>query len=257
MQCRKYMAIHAWVKFFMQDPVQDPVMVFDEQPGEFDNFSPSPPSSLPPSHDLSSTESLSMLYDVYDNENFSTPLYDGAKLTVMDAVVKHLAWFSEHPGLSKEALSDILEMEHCEVLPSGNQLPSSYGEAMKIVEPFLIQPIMFHACPNDCIIYRGDYTTLNSCPVCGISLYDSNGNPTKRFTYLPVGPRLVRMFGTPNLAKLVQAHGLRSNSEFMYDIHDSPAWEMAYSNIGEFNSEHRSISFAFNTDGVNPYSQNR
>lgn len=32
---------------------------------------------------------------------------------------------------------------------------------------------------------------------------------------------------------------------------------LAYSSTGEFISEYRSISFAFNTDGVNPYSQNR
>ena len=58
-------------------------------------------------------------------------------------------WLSEHPGISKEALSDILRLEHSEVLPTGNELPSSFADAMKLVVPFLIQPILFHACPND------------------------------------------------------------------------------------------------------------
>ena len=39
----------------------------------------------------------------------------------MDALVKYFKWFSEHPGISKEALSDILRLEH-NVLPSGNEL---------------------------------------------------------------------------------------------------------------------------------------
>lgn len=214
------------------------------------------PSTSP---EKSSRETLSGLYniDAYYNEDLSAPLYSGAEITVMDAVVKHLAWFSEHPGLSKEAFSDILKMQHYEILPSGNRLPASYSDAMKLVEPFLIQPIIFHACPNDCIVFRGDYIALDTCTVCGASRYDDTGSPAKRFTYLPVGPRLVRLFGTPNLAKIVQAHGLNNSSEIMYDIHDSPTWKMAYSSDGEFASECRSISFAFNTDGVNPYSQNR
>ena len=80
------------------------------------------------SDDHSSHESsLLELYDlsVYENEQLSsTPLYNGAKVTVMDALVKYLHWFSEHPGISKEALSDILMLEHAEVLPPGNKLPA-------------------------------------------------------------------------------------------------------------------------------------
>lgn len=208
---------------------------------------------------LTDTESLSKLYDIsiYDNEVlFGTPLYNGARISLMDTLVKHLSWFSEHPCISKEALSDVLSMEHHEILPPGNNLPSTYSNAMKIIEPFLIQPIIFHVCPNDCIIFRGDYIDLETCPTCGANHYEKPGTPAKRFTYLPIGPRL---FGTSNLAKVVQAHGLQCNTEdvCMYDVHDSPAWKLAYSTTGQFASECRSISFALNTDGVNPYSQNR
>ena len=89
---------------------------------------------------------------IYDTELLSrTALYEGAKISVMDAVVKYLQGFIEHPSLSWEALSGILRMEHIEILPPGNKLPASYEEALQLVEPFLIQPILFHACPNDCI----------------------------------------------------------------------------------------------------------
>ena len=74
---------------------------------------------------------------VYETDQLSSiPLYEGASLSVLDALVKYLRWFSEHPGISKKALSDILKMEHTEILPPGNNLPSSYGEAVKAVEPF-------------------------------------------------------------------------------------------------------------------------
>ena len=138
--------------------------------------------------------SLSEIYDmsIYESEQLShTPLYEGATLSLMDALVKYLKWFSEHPGINKEALSDILRLEHNEVLPSGNKLPSSFADAVKLVEPFLIQPTLFHACPNDCIIFRNEYAHLDVCPVCGASRYTKQDMPARRFTYLPVGPRLV------------------------------------------------------------------
>ena len=227
----------------------DDNITLQDSPRPSDTISSQPDNSFVELYDLS----------VYENERLSsTPLYDGAKTTVMDALVHYLSWFSEHPGISKEALSDILRMQHAEILPPGNKLPATYNEVMKLVEPFLVQPILFHACPNDCVVFRGRHTDLSACPTCGASRFTDQGAPAKRFTYLPIGPRLVRLFGTSNLSKLVQAHGSRcSEAGMMYDVHDSPSWSSAYSNAGLFASDVRGISFAFNTDGVNPYSHNR
>ena len=41
------------------------------------------------------------------------------------------------------------------VLPSDNVLPSSCEEAKKILKMLGVEYISYHACPNDCIIYRG------------------------------------------------------------------------------------------------------
>ena len=76
--------------------------------------------------------------------------------------------------------------------------------------------------------------------------------------YLPIGPRLVRLFGTANLSQIVQAHGLHSSeNQHINDIHSSTAWKLAYSNDGQFEGDCRAISFAVNTDGVNPFSHNK
>ena len=201
------------------------------------------------------------LYDmsIYDTECLSkTPLFTGSSTSIMDALVAYLRWFSEHPGISKEALSEMLRVQHNEILPLENKLPSSYNEAMKLVEPFLIKPVVYHACPKDCILFREEFENLNACPKCGTSRYIELKIPAKRFAYLPVGPRLVRLFGTPNLAQIVQAHGLHAdNSTKIYDVQSSLSWKLAYCTSGEFNDDYRGISFALNTDGVNPYSQNK
>ena len=77
----------------------------------------------------------------------------------------------------------------------------------------------------------------------------------RKFVYLPRGPRLARMFGTKNLAQIVQAHpGASTPSDSdMYDIHDSPAWKEAYSPDGIYGGDKRGISFRLYADGVNPF----
>lgn len=37
---------------------------------------------------------------VYDSHISKTPLYDGAKILLLEALVQHFSWFTEHPGIS-------------------------------------------------------------------------------------------------------------------------------------------------------------
>ncbi len=188
----------------------------------------------------------------YETPVATTPLYAGATVTILQAVVQYFLWFTSHPGTSKEALSDILYMQHHTLLPPNNLLPDSYESALKLIESLLIQPITFHVCPNDCVIFRGAYSSLTECPVCHSPRF-KDSIPLRWFIYLPLGPRLERMFGTPNLAKIVQCHAT-SNGPAMYDIHQSPAWKAAYSIEGIFGGDDRGVALGLCTDGVNPFS---
>ena len=190
---------------------------------------------------------------VYSSGIASEILYEGASITVLDALVRHFTWFSEHPGISKDALSDMLHSQHHHLLPYGNKLPASYEVALNAIEPYLVKPIVYHACPNDCILFRSTYSDLSECPLCQAKRYIGNSSiPAHTFTYLPLGPRLSRVFGTASLAALIQSHGTQSEAD-MYDIHDSPSWKKAYGSGGVFGNDKRGISLAFCTDGVNPF----
>ena len=124
------------------------------------------------------------------------------------------------------------------------------------MEPFLVTPLIFDVCPIDCVIFRGSLADLEKCPKCNADRYKSTGKyvPNRRFYYLPLGPRLKRMFGNSNLAQLVQAHKVLPMKSIMFDVHDSPAWRSAYSDTGMFEGDSRGLSFGFCTDGVNPFS---
>lgn len=199
-------------------------------------------------------------YDVslYEKGIGSMPLYSGATVTLLQAVVQQLSWFTSHPSVSKEALSGILSVQHS-ILPSDNLLPDSYDKAIQIVSKYLLQPIVYHACPNDCILFRGEYADLCECPTCHSKRYMRAGStePVRRFIYLPIGPRLVRLFGTPNLSEMVQSHQGGTSKEEIWDIHDSEAWNKEYSPNGQFQGDSRGISLALCTDGVCPFSGNR
>ena len=52
------------------------------------------------------------------------------------------------------------------MLPKDNKLPDNMYEAKKAVCPLGLEVQKIHACPNDCILYRGEYEDLNACPVC-------------------------------------------------------------------------------------------
>ena len=53
-----------------------------------------------------------------------------------------------------------------DVLPEGNVLPKNIDEARKVLCPLDMEPVKYHACKNDCVIYRNEYSNLTRCPTC-------------------------------------------------------------------------------------------
>lgn len=150
--------------------------------------------------------SAKVLQDVKDAIVKSPALHSSLTCTLFETVVYLFDWFCSHPSLSKEAFSKNLQLWHS-LLPEGNLLPTSYQEAYKIIRPYLVPEVVFHGCINDCILYRGKYKDSVVCPTCKEPRFGSKNNPRRTFHYLPLGPRLVRNFGTEDISFLLQSHG--------------------------------------------------
>lgn len=98
------------------------------------------------------------------------------------------------------------------------------------------------------------YRSVRSVEVIGMFQIHA----VRRYTYLPIKPRLTRLFGTANIAAVLQSHtALGNSSARVYDIQQSSAWEAAYSSDGVFAGDPWGISLAFCTDGVNPFAHNK
>ena len=81
--------------------------------------------------------------------------------------------------------------------------------------------------------------------------------PVRQFTYLPLKPRLARMFGNESMAVVLQAHTALRKSAKIYDIQQLSAWNAAYGSNGVFGGDPRGISLAMCTNGVNPFAHNK
>ena len=147
------------------------------------------------------------------------------------------------------------------ILPLGNKLPTSYNAALAAIEPYLVKATVYDVCRNDCVVFRGQHASLFECPKCGSERFISKQSsiPVRRFTYLPLKPRLRRLFGDSNIAQILQLHATvqQDENDPVYDIHQSPVWKKAYDEIGLFKGDQRGILLALCTDGVNPFAHNR
>lgn len=198
-------------------------------------------------------------YNDISSSPVGLPLYSGANVTVMEALAKIFKWFTCHPGTSKDATSEMLSMQHHHLLPKENLLPDSYRAAHKLIQPLLLKPFVFHACPNDCVLFRDHLAESVNCPKCNSPRYKRANIPNRKFIYLSLGPRIVRMFKSKETAEMLQKHPGSSLENFtdVYDIQNSPYWKSLYSSDGKFEGDKRGISLALCTDGVNPFSHFR
>ncbi|GJW02465.1 ribonuclease H-like domain-containing protein, partial [Tanacetum coccineum] len=96
------------------------------------------------------------------------PLYNGCtKFSILNAVVKLFNLKAKH-GWSDVSFTELLEALH-EMFPDDNKFPISLYQAKKMMNPMGLEIEIIHACPNDCMLYRGVYADLHKCVTCGES----------------------------------------------------------------------------------------
>ena len=84
-----------------------------------------------------------------------------------------LLMLKSHHGWSVTSFNDLLRIL-ANTYPEGNKVPANTYRAKKMIRPLSMKLKKFHACTNHCILYRGKYENLQSCPHCGTSQYKRN-----------------------------------------------------------------------------------
>lgn len=187
----------------------------------------------------------------------------------LGTTLEFVQWKAKN-GVSDKAFQGMLNIVK-KILPENNELPSTTYEAKQIICPLGLDVQKIHACPNDCILYRGDeYEKLDACPVCEALRYkirrDDPGDvegqspkkrvPAKVMWYFPIIPRLKRLFRNKANAKLMRWHKEdRKEDEMLRHPADGAQWRSIDRTFPDFESEARNIRFGLSTDGFNPFGE--
>ncbi|KAK1654044.1 hypothetical protein QYE76_071849 [Lolium multiflorum] len=167
-------------------------------------------------------------------------------------------------GWTDTSVDDILEYVK-DLLPAGNTCPGSLAEAKRITCPLDLPHEKYHACINDCIMYRKEHVDKTKCPVCDAERYKKGKKkaPRKVVWYFPLAPRLQRFYADRKEAKLMRWHAERKEAvlndedriEHPVLTHPSDAsqWKALDNEFGSFGAEPRNIRLGASTDGFNPF----
>ena len=88
-----------------------------------------------------------------------TPLYPGSSNFTRLSAVLRLMNLKAINGWTDKSFTELLQLLK-DMLLEGNILPNHNYEAKKVLCPMGMEYKKIHACPNDCILYRKDFTRV-------------------------------------------------------------------------------------------------
>ncbi len=98
--------------------------------------------------------------------------------SVLRSVLELLRLKARH-GWSDMSFNDLMDLLRV-MLPKLNLLPTNTYQAKKLICPLSLGVQKIHACENHCILYRKEFTDLDSCPTCGTSRYKTGNGASDR-----------------------------------------------------------------------------
>ena len=193
------------------------------------------------------------------------PLYKYCpNFTKLSATVQLLNLKSKH-GMTNKCFTELLLLLK-RMLPEGNEMVNNTYEAKKIMTAMGSGYEKIHACINNCILYRKDYKDLVVCPTCGMSRWKVDEKtkviyknvPTKVLWYLPLIPRLKRLYQVKSISKDLIWHSTSSKKpDVLHHPSDSHAWNAIDDRYPEIASDPRNLRLGISTDGVDVNRGNR
>ncbi len=110
--------------------------------------------------------------------------------------------------------------------------------------------MIYHACPNDCLLFEGDQKT---CSKCGSERF-VNGQPAKLYRYIPVIPQLQRLYAAKHSAEWMRWAGDHTHPSdgSVSDITESLGFREFVVNSSFFD-DIRNVVLTLCTDGMNPW----
>ena len=143
------------------------------------------------------------LYERY-LKDAHTSLYPGCKFSKLSFLVNlyHLKCLN---GWTQESFTTLLGVL-ADSYPPEADLPKTYYQVKRIICALGLDYVKIHACPKDCMLFRGNTAKKDFCDVCKSSRWKDakkigsaakpkkKKKPAKVLRYFPLIPRIQRLF---------------------------------------------------------------
>jgi hypothetical protein len=127
-----------------------------------------------------------------------------------------------------------------------------------------IKPDLYDCCVNSCCAFTGLRAKDQQCDICKHPRFNIAGKPFKVFSYLPLLPRLVKLFESAKLSNEMRyrAHGHHHSAGKWTDIFDGDHYRWLLGQrvrVGDRTFTHsyfcgdRDIALGLSTDGFSPF----
>ncbi|CAK8533967.1 unnamed protein product [Lathyrus sativus] len=204
-----------------------------------------------------------LFYDMLNSTQ--QPLWPGCKNTTeLSAAIKMLSLKSKH-NMSQACFDDMVkfmkESSHLE-----NVIPSNFRETKKLVSGLGLSKIKIDCCIGGCMLYYKEDINLNECKFCNEPRYktcilrkrkrNSKDVPRKRLHYLPLIPRLQRLYASARSVEHMRWHYEHRREEgVLCHPSDGEAWKHFDQVYPAFSSEPRNVRLGLCADGFTPFGQ--
>lgn len=199
-------------------------------------------------------------------EDANTELYPGCNAFSKLSFLITLYHMKCLHGWSQESFTTLLGVLS-DALPEA-QLPKKYYEVQKIIRGLGLDYEKIHACPNDCMLFRGERADQDSCHVCGSSRWvtddkkDSQAEsvskqkkkPAKVLRYFPLIPRIQRLVATTKTSDDMCWHdeGRTKDGKIRHPA-DAECWKDLDARYPDFAADPRNPCLGLGSDGFNPF----
>ncbi|XP_042439837.1 uncharacterized protein LOC122025138 [Zingiber officinale] len=213
-----------------------------------DNDSQSSPENIEQNVDDATKRFFELLKDA------ESELYPGCvKFTKLSFIVR-LLLLKVTNGWTDTSIDMLLQLLK-EVFPEA-KIPTSFYEAQKLNDDLGFTCETIDACPNNCMLFRGNDKGLTSCEICGATRYKEGGNKiaAQQMRYFPLKPRLKKLFMSSKTASEMKWHAKERVDDGVFrHPADSLAWKQFDVKWPEFASDSRNVRLGLASDGFNPF----
>ena len=92
----------------------------------------------------------------------SQPMFLEKSVSIVSAIIVIINMVVVH-GISNFYVVELLTYLSIVLMSGGNHLPNTHYEAKKLIHKMGMNYKIIHACPNRCILFRGQYKDLWHC----------------------------------------------------------------------------------------------